>query len=61
MTNNGTHKVTHELKLDETRSRKLGPGVREERHFFCTCGEFKTFGYDNHITAEFRAHKKESK
>lgn len=53
-----TATVKHELKLDETRSRKLGPGVREKRHFFCTCGGFTVFGYDNRITAEFRAHKK---
>lgn len=50
--------VKHELKLNEELSRKLGPAVREERHFFCVCGNFKTFGFDNKVMAEFRAHKK---
>lgn len=50
----------HELKLDTTQSRPLGPGTREERHFFCTCGEFKVFGFDNKVMAAFRTHKKAS-
>lgn len=49
--------VTHQLKLDATKSPTLGPKVRLERHFYCTCGK-KFYGYDNHVTAAFRAHKK---
>lgn len=50
--------MTHQLKLDETKSPQLGPKVRLERHFYCTCGQFKVYGYDNHVMATFRAHKK---
>ena len=48
----------HELKLDVERSRPLGPGVREQRHFYCACGAFKVYGFDNKIMPAFRAHKK---
>lgn len=53
--------TTHELKLDTNRSRSLGPGVREERHFFCTCGAFTVYGFDNKVLGAFRAHKKEAR
>lgn len=52
--------MEHALNLDEERSPKLGPSVRMERHFYCTCGNFRAFGYDNAIMAAFRAHKKEN-
>lgn len=39
---------------------RLGHGVRQQRHFRCTCG-LAAYGYDSHVKPILAAHKREVK
>ena len=48
------HDDAHSLRVNRT----LPPGAREERTFWCTCGERFGAAFDSPARAAYRAHRK---
>lgn len=47
----------HRLVCD---GRPLGYREREERPWYCTCGAWRSYGYDAPVRREFAAHKRDA-